>query len=62
MIIEAAEVAALRIDGEIVCDGCASVEEAQEAREDTENLVLQSEIERTDDLWYCDRCGRRITG
>lgn len=61
MTIREADVFAYMIENEIVCSGCASHEEAHEAVENVDNLVLRDEIESSDDLSYCDRCHMRLS-
>jgi hypothetical protein len=47
-------------NNEVVCPECATAEEIEEAEEDPDCLILRDEIEKTDDLTFCDRCKQRI--
>ena len=60
MKIQAEDVIAYQIDQDLVCEECASEEEKQEAMKSVDNLLLRNEYERSDDLWFCDRCKERI--
>jgi hypothetical protein len=60
MKIEAEDVIAYRIDQDLVCEECATEAEKQETMQSLDTLLLRDEYEGSDDLWFCDRCKKRI--
>ncbi|MGA2977312.1 MAG: hypothetical protein ABSF77_18550 [Spirochaetia bacterium] len=62
-IIRTEDILAYRVgnynsNSEIVCLECVSDDESNEATEET--FILRDEIERSEELYFCDRCKKRI--
>jgi len=53
-IVKSDDIRGYRIGGEIVCLEGITKEEKKELTE--EDFILVDEVERTDDLYFCDRC------
>ena len=47
-----------RIGEEIACLDCATAEEKVEST--LYDLILASDIEKSDDQWFCDRCNKEL--
>jgi len=48
------DVLGIAVNGEIACEDCMTDVEWCEIKE--ENLILKSKTEKSDDLFFCDRC------
>ena len=58
MTISSEDIRAYHIDREIVCSECVSDKEDEDAEQD--DIILDSDIENSNDRFYCDRCKKRI--
>ena len=56
-IVTKDEIAAYQLNHELVCTDCIKKEE-EITSEDT--IVRQTQIDDSDDLYFCDRCKKRI--
>jgi hypothetical protein len=61
MVIDIDDLVAMRIGDRVICLKCAPNEYgAGDAQYELDNMVLRDEVWGYDNLWFCDRCRRRI--
>ena len=63
-VVRQEDIVAYRVDPanrqgeELICSDCAKDEESENLKEDA--IVTRDEVENSDDLYFCDRCKKRI--
>jgi hypothetical protein len=57
-IIKDEDIVGYRLGEQIVHPQCATPDELNELEEDM--LITEHEIEKDDDLWFCDRCRKQM--
>lgn len=59
-IIKSEDIVAYRVDDQIICPDCLQ-KEYPEGIELTEEMIIErTELENSDDLWFCDIHGGQI--
>lgn len=61
MKIEWEKIKGVYVDEQLLCMDCMNIDKDIDPKElSPDDFFLSEQLEETDDLFFCDRCGKRI--
>jgi hypothetical protein len=52
------DIVAYQVDEKLVCAGCYN--EAEDGAVSQENILIEADLDRDAETYFCDRCGKEI--
>ena len=59
-VVKVEDIVGYRVEKEYVCCDCATEEEVENSVVSQEYIITSNDMENSEDLYFCDRCGKLI--